>query len=81
MFILSANPSSAGSESDTLNTYDAPEVEPTIFSPRINSPATVPTSKVLVVEFHVLTLAVVPLEDPVITSLKSNDPDPVLSEF
>ena len=35
----------------------------------------------MVVEFHVLTLPVVPLEDPVTISLNANVPDPVLSEF
>ena len=54
-------------------------MDPTIFSPIVNSPETVPTSRVLVSEFQVLTLAVVPLEDPVTISLKENVPEPELS--
>ena len=79
--ILSANPSSTGSVSTIRRAYNAPDVEPTIFSPATNCPDTVPTSRTLVVQFHILTLAVVPLDDPVTISLKTNVPDPVLSEF
>ena len=45
----------------------------------MNSPVTVPTSRTFVVAFQVLTLAVVPLEDPVTISLNANVPDPELS--
>ena len=39
------------------------------------------TTRTLVVASHVLTLAVVPLEDPVIISLNTNVPVPALSGF
>jgi hypothetical protein len=43
----------------------APEVEPTIFSPTTNVPVILDTSRIFVVEFQVLTLPVVPLDEPV----------------
>jgi hypothetical protein len=51
-------------------------VAPVIVSPRLNSPETDPTSRVFVSELNTLTLAVVPLEDPVTISLNWNVPDP-----
>ena len=64
----------------TRNSYDAPEVPPTKVSPLVNSPATVATISILVDASQVLTLAVVLLEEPVTISLKTNVPEPILSE-
>ena len=47
----------------------AEEVAPTIVSPTTNAPLTLPSSRTLVDVFQVLTLAVVPLVEPVTTSL------------
>jgi hypothetical protein len=44
---------------------------PTIFSPETNEPEITETSRTLVIELHVFTLAVVPLTDPVTISLKT----------
>ena len=49
-------------------------MEPTRFSPIEKDPVTEATSKILVVEFHDLTLAVVPLIDPVTISLNIKSP-------
>ena len=68
-----------GCESDTLSSYDAPDVPPTIDSPRESS-SYITNLNSLVVELQVLTLAVVPLTDPVTISLNWNVPDPELPD-
>jgi hypothetical protein len=52
----------------------APEDDPVIVSPVENDPVGDATSRAFVVEFQDLTLAFVPLVDPVIISLNANSP-------
>ena len=49
---------------------------PTMFSPIRKVPVMVPSSRLLVVAFQVLTLPVAPLTEPVTTSLNANVPEP-----
>ena len=73
---LSANGSLSGVLSSVLRGLEAPEVDPTTVSPTLKVPSTLATSRTPVVEFQVLTLAVVLVADPVITSLNAKSPVP-----
>ena len=57
-----------------LNVRVAPEVAPVKVSPFVNEPETFATSRTLVSPFQDLTLAVVPLEEPVTVSLNTKFP-------
>ena len=49
-------------------------MDPTIVSPTLKVPVTLPSSSTLVFVFQVLTLALVPLVEPVTSSLNTNVP-------
>ncbi len=78
MFSLSEYPSSTAKVSIDLSFLEALDAVPTIDSPGVNDPETVATSNTLVITFQDLTLAVVPLVEPVTISLKTKVPTPTI---
>ena len=75
---LSEYPSSTAKASIDLSFLEALDAVPTIDSPGVNDPETVETSNTLVMTFQDLTLAVVPLVEPVTISLKTKVPTPTI---
>ena len=71
---LSANGSLSGFLSIVSNALEAPDVDPTILSPREKVPLTELTSRTLVVESQDLTIPVVPETEPVTDSLNAKVP-------
>ena len=75
---LSEYPSSTAKASIDLSFLEALDAVPTIDSPGVNYPETDETSNTLVMTFQDLTLAVVPLVEPVTISLKTKVPTPTI---
>ena len=73
---LSANGSLSGFLSIVSSDLEAPDVDPTILSPREKVPLTELTSKTLVVAFQDLTTPVAPETEPVTDSLNAKVPLP-----